>query len=393
MKQALLFVDDEPNILRGLQRSTRSMKDDWDMEFVNSGLDGIKKLKERIFDIVISDLRMPEMNGAEFLEEVKHLQPSTIRIILSGHADLDMAARAAKSAHRFISKPCAPEEMKHTIKRALDLREKLSKPALHALAASAEPLPAMPKLYQKLIDELAKPDATMEDIGSIIAGDISMTSAVLKIVNSSFFGNASRVENVEKATIMLGAEVIKNLVLANEIFSTFNQKSKLWPRLETIWNDGMAASAIVPVIARKLSPLSCTVDQAMTAAILQNLGTIMFADKSEDKYFDILDSAGEDISQRKQLEVDAFEFNHCELGAYTLGLWGLSDAIIEAVLYANSEKIDMASEPQVCLMIANAMVDLIYHDKEVPDVISAFLESSSIDSQLIESLSRKVLEK
>ena len=84
----ILFVDDEEMVLQGLQRMLRSLRREWDMTFVESGAKALELMAEQPFDVVVSDMLMPGMTGAELLNEVMKRYPRTVRLILSGHADI-----------------------------------------------------------------------------------------------------------------------------------------------------------------------------------------------------------------------------------------------------------------------------------------------------------------
>ncbi len=83
MKQ-ILFVDDEPFILEAMQRSLYSLESGWKMRFAHSGAEALRLMAQSPADVVVSDMRMPEMNGAELLNEIMRLHPKTVRVILSG---------------------------------------------------------------------------------------------------------------------------------------------------------------------------------------------------------------------------------------------------------------------------------------------------------------------
>ena len=118
MKKRILFVDDEPMILQGLQRMLRPLRDEWDMVFVDGGEKALAAMAESTFDVVVTDMRMPVMNGAQLLTEIRKRHPSTVRLILSGHADKDLVSQCLGVAHQYISKPCDPEQLKTTIRSA-----------------------------------------------------------------------------------------------------------------------------------------------------------------------------------------------------------------------------------------------------------------------------------
>jgi DNA-binding NtrC family response regulator len=106
MSAAVLFVDDEPHLLEGI---TRSLRTHFDIRTASSAAQGLQIVKTcGPFAVVVSDMRMPEMNGAQFLSQVRQYAPDTVRIILSGQADMQQTIAAVNEGNifRFISKPC-----------------------------------------------------------------------------------------------------------------------------------------------------------------------------------------------------------------------------------------------------------------------------------------------
>jgi response regulator RpfG family c-di-GMP phosphodiesterase len=113
MKPKILFLDDEPMLLRGLENSLFLKRGLWDLEFLESAPEALRRLAEQPFDVVVSDMQMPEMNGVEFLIQVETNSPDTIRIMLTGDADQKTARDAVNHGHifRFLSKTCPLEEL------------------------------------------------------------------------------------------------------------------------------------------------------------------------------------------------------------------------------------------------------------------------------------------
>ncbi|MCQ1550112.1 MAG: response regulator [Candidatus Accumulibacter phosphatis] len=119
----ILCVDDESNILSALRRLFRQRG--YHISIATSGAAGLQILADgQAFDLVISDMRMPEMDGAEFLEQVSRRYPDTVRILLTGYADISSTINAINRGQifRYISKPWNDEELLLTVKQALDLR-------------------------------------------------------------------------------------------------------------------------------------------------------------------------------------------------------------------------------------------------------------------------------
>src|SRR5579859_4324910 len=157
MKKRILFVDDELLVLEGLQRMLRSMRAEWDMVFVETGSKALELMAQAPFDVVISDMRMPGMNGAELLAEVLRRFPKTVRLVLSGHADRDLVFKCVGSTHQYLSKPCQPEELKSAIARASNLDQSLRDQSLRQLVSRLDRLPSIPSLYVQIVENLQDP--------------------------------------------------------------------------------------------------------------------------------------------------------------------------------------------------------------------------------------------
>ena len=97
IKKRILFVDDEPMVLKGLQRTLRKMRSEWDMVFTASGKEALDLLDQQAIDVIVSDLKMPEMDGMQLLTEVKTRFPHVVRIILSGHLEHEMTLQMVET--------------------------------------------------------------------------------------------------------------------------------------------------------------------------------------------------------------------------------------------------------------------------------------------------------
>ena len=118
--KSILFIDDEPLVLQGLALLLRRERNAWKMVFVQSGEAAVAALEREHFDAVVSDMRMPGMDGAQLLEHVSTRYPSIIRFLLTGQADASMLARAQQVTHHFLSKPCNAAELRESLRGALE---------------------------------------------------------------------------------------------------------------------------------------------------------------------------------------------------------------------------------------------------------------------------------
>ena len=220
-KKRILFVDDEPLILQALQRMLRSMRDEWEMEFAEGGGQALERMAQIHFDVVVSDMRMPGMNGADLLAEVMKRHPHTVRIILSGHADKELILKCIGSTHQYLAKPCDAEALKATVRRASAVETRLKDETLRKLVGSMDRLPSIPTLYTEILDALRDPEVSLEAIGEIVGKDPAMTAKILKLVNSAFFGLRRQIASSTQAANFLGLDTIRSLVLSINAFSQF----------------------------------------------------------------------------------------------------------------------------------------------------------------------------
>jgi DNA-binding NtrC family response regulator len=219
MKKRILFVDDDAPVLNGLRVRLHRLRDTWDMQFVESGAQAIQALESRHYDVVVSDMRMPGMDGAELLNIVRERWPDAVRIVLSGYVELQQVARLVPYAHQYYSKPCEAGQLENLIDRCLRLHELLRLAALRAIVGRISKLPALPQVYVRLQRLLASEDTSARDVAELIASDAAVAAKVLQLVNSAFFRLARRVTNIEQAVNHLGFGSIRNLVISAEVFS------------------------------------------------------------------------------------------------------------------------------------------------------------------------------
>jgi DNA-binding NtrC family response regulator len=181
----VMFVDDEPQLLESLRDALRPWRHQWNMTFAPNGAAALEALECEPFDVVISDMRMPGMDGAALLAEVQRLQPTSVRIVLSGWAEKESVARAANVAHRFLSKPCDIDEIVRVVQRSCGVNALVEHEDLRRAAAGTGRLPSVPRLYSELTALMNDPDATLAEAERLVEQDAAMAAKVLQIANSA----------------------------------------------------------------------------------------------------------------------------------------------------------------------------------------------------------------
>lgn len=357
MRQRILFVDDEPQLLSGLRRMLWDKREDWEMFFAGSGAEGLALLEEVPVDVVVSDVRMPGMDGPEFLEQVRSRWPGTVRIILSGHSDRDYVLRSVRPAHQFLSKPCAPEELKSTIARVLRLSELFTDEHLRQVVTRVGNLPVLPVVFAELTDELRSPNASVKTMGEIISRDIGLATGILKLVNSSFFGLPHRVSSTEQAVTLLGIETLRALVLSHYLFSRFNTRRYPAFGLNTLWSHSLGVAQCARAMATLEGADKADKDACFMVGLLHDMGKLVLSELFPDEYGRVLAEAVSRNVTTREAEMDVLGVSHAEIGGYLLGLWGFEEVVVLAVARHHEPGRAGASPPLVVLLahVANAL--------------------------------------
>jgi len=118
-KKRILFVDDDPSILAGLRNVFHRERARWDMVFASGGEQALEELARAPFDVVVSDMRMPGMDGVALLEQVRETYPCTARVMLSGSADKEEVDRATAAVDALLGKPCDTKTLRATVERMM----------------------------------------------------------------------------------------------------------------------------------------------------------------------------------------------------------------------------------------------------------------------------------
>ncbi len=323
----VLFVDDEPKVLEGLQRMLRPRRKEWEMLFAQSAPEALRLLAERLFDVVVTDVRMPDMDGIQLLEQVQERYPEMIRIVLSGYFEREAALRAAGIAHQYLAKPCHPDKLLDTIESLCRSTALLSSEAARGVVSAIGSLPSPPDTYRSLKRALQEPKVCLEHVGAIIEQDVGMTAKVLQLVNSPLFEPATDVTDVSRALSYIGLTTLKELVLSIEIFRNLEPEPCPGFSFEVF----QAHSRLAAKIAAQLPAPAEITSIAVVAALLHDSGKLVLAARLPELFEEALRASVETGRPAYQLEQETIGTTHAEIGAYLLSLWGLPQIIVDAV--------------------------------------------------------------
>lgn len=331
MKHTILFVDDEPNILMSLKRMLRPMREKWDMHFASSGKEALEIMATVPMDAVVSDMRMPHMDGPELLTHVMHLYPDAVRFALSGYSDQEMVGRSIAPTHQYLTKPCEAEVLIVALEQALNARELVGNPEVLKKIARLGHLPVLPEAYNLITAELAKGEPSPKLVGDIVARDLGLSANILKLVNSAYFGLSMHITSPHQAVIVLGTGVLRSVILSLHVFQTFAGEGPRSFSLPLLWNHCLRTSAIARTICQLENLDNVAREHACTAALLHDVGKLLLDVRCPEECQRVYEVVRADNRRVVDVEAELLGVTHAEVGAYLLGLWGMPSPVVRAV--------------------------------------------------------------
>ena len=320
MKRKILFVDDDQNILDSFRTMLHSKRKEWKCSYVNSGAEGLKLIEQEPFDVVIADMRMPGIDGADFLKKVADIQPGTVRMILSGYSEMQALLKSVKYAHQFLSKPCSSEIIINAIRRVTGLAHILNDESVRTVVARLDALPVLPDLYIKISQELQRSEPNLKRVGELAEGDVGMAATLMKVVNSSFFGFYENISSPVRAVILLGTEAVKGLILGVHLMEKIDLSLLSGYSVEELWKHSLQTGYLAKTIARLETTDEAFVESCFTAGMLHDVGKLVFVTQMDSLYQPVLDSVRQIGGPIVDFENNELGVSHAEIGAYLLGL-------------------------------------------------------------------------
>ena len=326
----ILFVDDEPSVLDGIRRTLRSQRKEWEMIFATSGEEALELAATESFDVIVTDMKMPGMDGAEVLIRMQDDHPETVRFVLSGHAELESVMRTVPVAHQFLTKPCEADELRETVNRACELRSLLRNELAEKVIGSLEGLPSRPETYSAILEAIANPNVEIASVVSILERDVAMSVKLLQLVNSAFFGLPTDISDIDRAVNYLGLNQLRDLVLSIEVF---RPPADAGVDTEKFISDLQSRSLLIGRIASQMCNDKREANLAFTAGMLHDIGLLVMATQMSDVLSDVLERSRALAQPIEMVEEETAGVSHAEIGAYLLGVWGLPYPLLEAAAY------------------------------------------------------------
>ena len=384
----VLFFDDESLILKAVQRQCRRIRPAWDAHFAESGYAALDMLEEWQVDVIISDMRMPGMTGAEFLATARERWPATHRMILSGQTDQSSLLEGVGAVHRFLQKPCDMKQIIYSIEQSLQLRKEMCDSQLNTYITKLESLPVINSVYRDLMTALDDPNVSIDSIADIVSRDAGLSVKVLQLVNSAFYCIPRRIDSIVDAVRRIGLSNLQSLALIANIFRTLDNDNEWNTVLSQLWAACIDTGACAEQYAKLHNQPPCVCSEARIGGMLSLIGRVILVAFQPEKAKELLNIGERDSIPLLDAEQKVCGIRQQVVGAYSLGIWAFDERLIDAVLHqynpANASVYDL-THPAVYVHAARATI----RTHRLTDDVNVDIESLAsigFDVELFEQL-------
>lgn len=357
MTPRVLFIDDETALLDMIRRRILSQGEDIAADFAASGTEALSLLGQRDYDVVISDMLMPGMDGSSLLTQVARKHPQTARLILTGQFDPARSLEYARMAHQLLLKPAPVSEILATVRNLSQLRTVLTDKALSELVGRLVSLPVAPDIYRRMTSALGNEKVSLDDVGAIVASDPALSASILRLCNSAFFGLSHKVSSPADAVRFMGTQTLKAFVLFHELFHSMDPRNSSLFEIDVLWAHCVRTAGFARCIVHKERGDAAQAESSFLAGLLHDIGMLVLAENFPDDYHALRTWAAQAGAPLHEAERREFGACHAEVGAFVMGLWGLPAEAAWAVAYHHEpmRRVESGCSLLVALHAADAL--------------------------------------
>lgn len=357
----ILFVDENEDHLNELKELFIHDSDRWDISYVQDGLSAIELLQEERFQIVITDIEMPIIDGHQLLAIIRERFPHVLRIVFSETNDQETILKVAPLVHRFIAKPCSHSTLRQTIENTLYLNVVLDNESIRRVLIKTTSLPSVPVVYTQLMNRIEQPDFSLKEAAGLISQDMGLCANILKQVNH--LGLPETITDLDQAVSLLGLDVIRGIALTTHLFYSMGNIEIKNFSLKRLMRESMLTGLFAKEIVLMENHSADLADDAFVAGVLHQLGTLVFITNFPEKYEQVLDRVITADRPITAVETNLIGVSHNQVGAHLLALWGMPETVLNGVaFYLTPEELKeksfcTATAVYAAVRIANSLID------------------------------------
>lgn len=363
----ILLVSDQAEGLEGIVRTLKEVAAEREVRVIFDQEQALDIIGLEQSELVFCYLRCGALGATFFLNEVWKRNPRGARFLLDQPADPQALVRCILGAHYFIETPVNAEKVRQAIARADATERFVRNDNIRSLVSKMRTLPSKPSSYLEIMREIRSATASPATVAELVAKDLAVSTKLVQLANSGFFGAGQPISAVQDAVLLLGLENTASAVMGIEAFAKFDKVKPLYFSVEKVWKHSQIIADAARKIAQHFSDDREFHSQVYLAALLHDIGKLTFSENFGDEYSNAVKTAEQAGRSVFELEQELFRATHADTGAYLLALWGLPISIVEAVANHHNPPGSLGAEftPAVALHLAEALVGSRVSAKEI----------------------------
>lgn len=330
-KSRILVLADDAGEVQRLQSVFTQLPEHWQVHFCKTQKEAMGFLEAQEYQLVFADLTGGVGAAAQFLHEVWKLHPKTCRYLLGDAVEVDVMVTCVLGAHQFLERPLEAAAVMAVVNRVEEINRLVGNKSIQTLVSRMRTFPSRPTLYLEVLKEFRSPSASPKVIGELVSKDLAVSTKLIQIVNSAYYGLAQHVTDPADAVLLIGMEATCSLILSIDAFAKFDKVKPLYFSVDRVWKHSQAVGHAARKFALSMTNDTAMANDAFTAGLLHDIGKLALALNFEEQYQGVLTVAEKNNIPAWKVEKEIFGASHAEIGAYLVSLWGLPIAIVEAV--------------------------------------------------------------
>lgn len=337
----ILFVDDEEPILSSLENLLK--KEEFISYFYSSPTEALRFLRTTKVDLIVADMKMPEVPGKDFLILASDLSPESIKIIVSSYEEkaivLDMLANGI--AHYYFMKPWDDNDLLGILTKFCNINLNLERSKIKQYLKSFSKLPAPKAISVRLNTVLNSPDVNINLVVNQLEYHPFLIAKVLQIANSVSFGVRKEIYSLREAIILIGLRQLRTLVISFELLKKFFDSlgSRYQNTINDVWHQALNKANIARRLAENWNT-RVDRDLVFVSTLLSNIGIIAWLYTEPDSFNTYTQMLRNEEITMYEAEKKLFIFEHNKIGSILLQLWNFPQKIIYLVENHHSTKLD-----------------------------------------------------
>jgi HD-like signal output (HDOD) protein/ActR/RegA family two-component response regulator len=372
MEHRALLVHNEPFLSEMRNVLSETLRGAYRIDAAHNSRDAIKLLETNRFDVVVTGLDVPGMDGKQFLARILLHQPDCPRVIISEYAGRLKLSQCLFVGHRYFNKPCDLKALSAFLLKLASYRDVVGNEKIRRVVGGLGSLPGPPETFLKLEKLLSAGTSSIDDVAEVVEQDPMMLAKLLQIANSAQFGLQQPVYAAVDAVQILGLVTVRVLILGLQAFTAYEKRTGKKPAPSGLWDHSVRVASKARTIAHAQNFSSATAERAFVAGLLHDVGRIVINANAPEECAEV-----EELIRRCEVpslvaETERFGATYADIGAYLLALWGIDDEVAAIVQYQ-----DRLEAPKVTDKKALAALHVAHAD-DSSDAVGFPLQTESL---------------